>query len=514
MSAGDPAERRYARSASITAVLQVGTMLAGGLLAVVVSHLFGRGPAVDGLFAAYAVYTLLLALAQTLRTAIVAKLTEGPLWEELDRLAGAVLVLGALVAVPLVALSRPLAVLLTGDLGDAAADAAQSALVLLWAAALAQLLAALSAAALAVEEEFALPGIAYFGGGLLALVVAFALEEPLGTDAVAAGVAIGSGVTLTVLVARLVMRGWRPLGSRIRPGRGTLGRMATVLLGSVSSIVGQISFLVTIGFAARLGEGAVTAYSYAFFAAALLMGATSLPAGIVMAAPISEDWDRRPASLRTDTLAVARFGFILIAPALAAAAAFGQPLVETVLGEAVNSSDAAAIVNTFLILGLPMAAPLAVAVPVLAAFAAGRYRAVAVASLASGVVHVAATGCAAVLTDGIEGLAAAGVVSSLTWVVLVYLTALGDEAGRMLAAMAREVVVVAAIAGAAFGPTVAAGLALGDGWPAGAAGWIAGLAIFVAILSRSHAHWDLVRRALPGGLRVVSAGKSQAPLHG
>jgi peptidoglycan biosynthesis protein MviN/MurJ (putative lipid II flippase) len=505
MSATPAQERRYARSAVVTAVLQIGTMVVGGLLAVLVSHLFGKGARTDGLFAAYGVYTMLLGLAQTLRTTIVARLAGGELGEEYDRLLGSVLLLALGFAVPLVVLAEPLAKALTGDLGTPAVDAASTALAVLWFAALAQLIAALSAAALAVRGEFGLPGAAYVGGGVLGLVVLEALHGSLGIDAVAVGVAAGSAATALVLLARMLMLGWRPHVAAMRPGGGTFAGVKTVLLGAVSSMLGQLSYLVTVGFAARVGEGAVTVYTYAFFVAALLMGATSMPAGIVMAAPIVEDWDRRPASLRTDTLAVARFGFVLMVPVLAAAVAFGADLAQTVLGDAITASDADVMVQTFVILGAPVAAALIVAVPLLAAFAANRYGAVAGAAGVAVIVHVAATAVAS-LADTVQALAVAGAASSLTWAILIYVVILHDEAWRMAAAMGRELVVAAGLGLLAFGPPLAAA-ALAGGVVAGVAAWLVGLALFVAVLHRSRPHWDLVARVLEP-LRAKAAGRS------
>lgn len=510
MSAAPAPERRYAGSAFVTAVLQIGGMLIGGLLAVVVSHVFGKGPQTDGLFAAYGVYTLLLALAQTLRTTVVARMAETTSWEPLDRLLGSALLLSAGFAVALVALAGPLSDVLTGDLPESAADAARTAFPLLWAAAVAQFAAALAAAALAVRQEFALPGFAYVGGGVAALVLLVSLQDPLGTDALALGLAVGSAVTAAVLLGRLAMHGWRPRLDRMVPGGATLRGVSTIVLGAVSALGGQLAYLVTVAFAARLEEGAVTVYTYAFFAAGLLMGATSMPVGIVMAAPITQDWDRRPASLRTDLLAVARFGFILMAPVLAAAIAFGEDVVLALLGDAVTRADAVEIVEVFLVLGVPVATALAVAVPLLAAFAVNRYGLVALAAALAGVVHVAATVAADLLTDTIQGLAAASALSSLTWMVVLYALVLRDQAPALLRAVSKEAFAVAGLAALAFAVPLWVATAV-DGWLAGLAAWVLGLAMFILLLHRSPRHWELIARVLRPALdRVRGADRRGA----
>ena len=90
----------------------------GALLALLVLFVFGKTPKTDGLFTAYAVYGVLLMLAQSLRTTIVARLVEAPsLWAAFDHYLGAVLALALAAAVPLVVLADPLAHLLTGACG-------------------------------------------------------------------------------------------------------------------------------------------------------------------------------------------------------------------------------------------------------------------------------------------------------------------------------------------------------------------------------------------------------------
>ena len=57
-------------------------------VALLVLFAFGKTPKTDGLFAAYAVYGVLLMLAQSLRTTIVARLVEAPsLWTRRNALA-------------------------------------------------------------------------------------------------------------------------------------------------------------------------------------------------------------------------------------------------------------------------------------------------------------------------------------------------------------------------------------------------------------------------------------------
>lgn len=499
-------ERRYAASASVTAALQIAAMAVGGVIAVVTLHLFGQGVRTDGLFAAYGVYGLLVSLAQTFRTTVVPRLTEAGGWPELDRQVGGAVVLAALLAIPLVVLGEPVARTLTGALGPAAVDAARSALALLWLAALGQLVAALATSALAVRGEFGLPGAAYVVGGVVSTVLLVALAGPLSTDAVAAGVAAGSAVTAAILVGRLLAVGYRPTPRAWLPAAPSARAAWTMALGAVSAMVGQLTYLVTLAYAARLGEGQVTLYSYAFFASVLLMGTTSMPAAYVLAAPLTQDWDGRAASLRADVLAVCRMGFMIVVPALGVALTIGPEVVRALLGDAIGQAEAQRIIAAFVVLGVPVAASIATAVPLLAAFAGSRYGTVALVSLGIAVVHLAATAVAARVTDSLEGLAVGAAVSSLVWVGLIHWVVLRGQAPGMLLAVAREALVVTGAGAVAFAPALALGGAIG-GALGGVAATLVGLAAFGVLLRLLPAHWDLVARVLDPLLARSSASR-------
>jgi hypothetical protein len=270
--------------------------------------------------------------------------------------------------------------------------------------------------------------------------------------------------------------------------------MALVLSGSIGSVALQLTYVVTLAFAARTGEGAVTLYSYSFFAAALLIGAVAGPAAIVLAAPVARTWDRRPESLDPHLLAVFRAGLALIVPVIAAAVLIGDDIVELILGSELSAADADTVVRTFLALFGMVVATLALPVPGLAAFAASRYLAVGSVSVAGIIVHLAASAVAAAAFDTLESLAAAASVSSVAILAMTLGIVYGRELMRPLGLLVVELARVVAVAAVAFGPPGIVAAALGGpGWDVAAT--LVGAAAFLVLLrARLPRNWELVLR--------------------
>lgn len=497
MADGDPASqsagegRRVAGNAAITAALQVASMAVGAVFALLILRQFGKSPRTDGLLAAYGVYGLVLVVAGTLRTTIVAPLTQsGRPLERVNDFLGAAGVIVAGTALPFVLLASPVASLLTGDLGSAAQDAATTALICFWAAAAGQLVVAVAAAALAVRAEFALPGAAYVVAGLTSIVVLLVLGDAMGTDAAALGVAGGGLLAAVLLLVRLRNVGWRP--HRLFRRRVTLRSAALMLTGAVGVVGWQACYVITLGFAARLGPGAVTLYTYAFFAAGMLIGATGGSASIVMAAPIAEDWDGDPAWLRPPTLDVLRAGLTIIVPVLGAAALIGDNVLELLLGADLTRSDEVTIITCLMILAPVITAHLAGSVSTLAAFAKRRYGALALIAIAAVAVHVGLSAIALRAGDTLEWLTAATVGTTLFLLVGTVWLVQRHETPRTLAMIAAEALRYAITGAIAFGPLGALTAQIGGGAQLGA--FIAGLAIFAGLLRLQPLRWDVARR--------------------
>jgi peptidoglycan biosynthesis protein MviN/MurJ (putative lipid II flippase) len=501
--------RGMASNAAITAVTQVASMGLGAAIAVVILLRFGKDVETDGLFAAYGVYGVLVVIAQSFRTTIVARLVEGrSLFAALDRHLGAVGVVFLAAAVPLVALAEPLARLLVGELGATAVHAARTALVILWFAAGAQLASALLAAALAVRDEFALPGAAYVVGGLVSIAALVGLAPLIGIQAVSLALCLGGATTASLMLARLVRVGYRPSITELVPDRRSLARAWLLIWAAVGAIAAQVTFVVTVGFAARLGEGSPTLYTYANFLFILFVAAIAGSMTIVLAPHMAETWDGRPESLRAPMLEVFRAGLVITAPLVGIVAVAGQAAA----GLALDAHDAREVVDVFLVLSGGMVPALAMPVVLVALYASGRYGAVAAVGAASVALQFGL--CAAALQlDSLVALAAASLVTGIVGAVLVLAVAFGRGLASVLAMLGRELAMVAGVGVLAFGPPAALGVLGGRVVQPIAA--LVGLGVFLALAPRAlPRHWELAQRALAplsARLRGGPAGAEARP---
>lgn len=492
-------DRRVARSAAITGAAQITMLGLGALLSIVILLRFGKNSRTDGLLGAYGIYSIVVLFAQSFRTAAVARLVEGERpFAAYDRFLGGILVLFAAAGVIFVGLGSPLATVLTGGLGAGAHDTARFALLLLWPAAGAQLVSALSAAQLGVRGDFALPGAAFVAGGVVQIALVLALAGPLGHDAVPVSVAIGALLTAIVLVGRMAAVGYRTSVRELRPRMRTLRTLTQMIGGAAAHLAVQLTYIVSLAFAARIGPGAVTLYSYAFLANSAIVGATSGSIALVLAAPIAAAWDRRPRSLEPHLAVVSRAVLMLMVPMLGAIALIGVPAIELVLGTSLSHADAVAIVGVVLALSGTMLASAMEPVPMLAAFATSRYGRVALQALVLVVVQTCAAAIALAF-DSLVGLGLAASFGSVLYALLLLRLIWGRELAAPLRIVARELWALLPAAALLYVVGGVAADALGGGlWALLATSLASGLYILFLRLRRPE-QWELLQRLAPGG---------------
>jgi peptidoglycan biosynthesis protein MviN/MurJ (putative lipid II flippase) len=318
------------RSALASGILTgVSTLVLSGSAAVaaaILAQKFGRDAATDGLLAAYGVYVTITLAAQALRLTAVPELTrtEGA---EAGSYAAAILVAGLPAVAVAWVFADPLGELLTGKLPDDAAELAARALPWLVPAAVAQVLAALAAAALAARNHFGAAALGFSLGGIVGLAVFVLLADEHGVIALAWGLAANAAVSLGVPLLGLAgaLRDVRV--------RGVARRLALLAEAAAVPLALQVLYLVALRAASGLGVGSVTSLSYAYFFAAVLVAATATSLSIIATAELT----RRAVEGDEAVAHVVHGAWLCLPPIAAAAGVFalaGDRIAEVVLGDA------------------------------------------------------------------------------------------------------------------------------------------------------------------------------------
>ena len=277
------------RSGALTGLAQVVIALAAAGAGALLAQKFGRNAETDGFLAAYGVYLVLVLAAQAFRMVVVPDLTRaaavGDLAGESRAYAAAFLGLAIPVSVAVALLSGPLGDLITGTLPHRAAHIAGRALAILVPAAFVQLLAALAASALAALDSYGTAAAGFALGAISGLAVFAALANTEGIVALAWGLTVNALVSLAVPLASLLRRralhGAGP--ERWDPGH----RLLRLLQGAAVPLALQGCYLLALRFAAKLGVGSLTSFSYAYLAASTLVAATAFSLGLISSAPLT-----------------------------------------------------------------------------------------------------------------------------------------------------------------------------------------------------------------------------------
>jgi hypothetical protein len=323
------------RSGALTGLAQVVLAAAAAGAGALLAQKFGRNAKTDGFLGAYGVYIMLVFAAQAFRLVVVPDLTRaaaaGRLAGESVAYGAAFLGLAVPVSVLVAALSSPLGDLITGSLPHESADIAARALAILVPAAFVQLLAALAASALAAVDSYGTAAAGFALGGIVGLVVFAVLADRLGIVALAWGLAANAAVALAIPAVALWRRGafTGPPPERWSP----FSRLAQLFTGAAVPLALQGCYLLGLRFAAKLGVGSVTSFSYAYLAASTLVGATAFSLGVISSAPLTRRGldDQRAGE---HVVHAAWVSLSLIGAAAGVFALVGGSIVEFVLGDA------------------------------------------------------------------------------------------------------------------------------------------------------------------------------------
>jgi O-antigen/teichoic acid export membrane protein len=446
--------------------LSLAAAVAGAFLA----HKFGRNLKTDGFMAAYGVYLVLVLGAQAFRMVVVPDLTraeaEGRLGSEFRAYAVAFLAVAVPATVLTAVFSGFWGELITGRLPHESASVAAKALPWLVPAAFAQLLAALTASALAARDSY-LPAAAGFAlGGIGGLVFFVLAADAHGLVSLAWGLtlngAIAIGLPLAVLLAR---------GSRLRRHRGVPLRLAyrlwRLLYGAAVPLAIQGLYVIALRFAAGTGAGKVTSLSYAYLLAGTFTSATAFSLSLISAAPLT----RRGVDAESAAEHVVHSAWVSLAFVGAAAglvSLIGGRMVTAVLGDAYSGHVGAELGRLVVFLSPWMLANAAFSITYPLLFVMHRTRLLIPLALAGVVVDIPIS----IAGRSLWGLTGVTVALGISTVVLV-LGLMAALAPRMLAlsvvGLGRLSLLVGAATALAFGgaslllsavPAAAAGLAL------------------------------------------------------
>jgi hypothetical protein len=439
------------RSGALTGLAQIVLALAAAGAGALLAHKFGRSAETDGFLGAYGVYLVLVLAAQAFRMVVVPDLTraaaEGRLGGESRAYAIAFLALAVPVCVLVAIFSAPLGDLITGNLPPSAAHVAGRALAVLVPAAFGQLLAALAASALAAVDSYGTAAAGYALGGIAGLVVFAALADSHGIVALAWGLAVNAAIAITVPVVALIRK--RALVGPTVERLEVLPRLWRLLQGASVPLALQGCYLLALRFAAHLGVGSLTSFSYAYLAASTLVGATAFSLGLISSAPLT----RRgldPEAAGRHVVYAAWVSLSLVGAAAGVFALVGGRIVQFVLGNAYKGQVGRELGHLVVYLSPWMVGWVGFAVTFPLVFVAGRR---------SLLVPLAAVGFAMCIPIGL-GLRAAWGLSGIA--IAIGVVAIAIALGLM-AVISPRVVAIAAIGVARLSLVIVAASALAFG---------------------------------------------------
>ena len=330
-----------ARSAIVVALSYLVTASLGGVLAVLIAVIAGEGPKTDSFLASYSVYLVFLLLGATLRATLIPLIgaadTDAELRERAaDAVRRLVTVAGA-ACLLLAALSPLIAPLVRSGAPSDAVRTATESLAILAVAAFGQIWSAALAATLAAAQRFHASAACYVVASVVTLAGAVGLMLAIGVIGAALGVLCGACVLLGGHLLYL-----RSLGFSAAPSLPLFARPETWRLvsraGASASWPLAMQLQLTIALAALASPvGAVTAYTYAFFIAAIAFNITGASLGLVTLPGLVADLARRGRAAVLDYLGMtAPLGTFLYVPIAGAYAACGLPMLRAVLDRSLS----------------------------------------------------------------------------------------------------------------------------------------------------------------------------------
>lgn len=325
------------RNAAFTAVGQAFVLVGATAIGLVVAARLGKSARVDAYFAANQVFAAALFVGQGIRTTVPGL--------ELAGLASAVTVRRAAAWIAAASLALLVIAAFVGPLLLPASthDGFTRDLLLLAPGGALQIAGGYLAARLAMHQRFAGAALAYAGGTAANAVVLVALVGGSGASVLAPAALAGA----VVAVGALAVLSWRAAALRPpallerEPQRrvrrdpsaelGVGAAMGRILLSVTPVLVPQLMITSAVIGAASVQSGGSTLLTFAFLALNAVSTVAIAPIPIVLSSDLGVSWDRDPASLRPQVLAIVRVAVAVTVPATAGLFLLGRPIGEAAL---------------------------------------------------------------------------------------------------------------------------------------------------------------------------------------
>jgi hypothetical protein len=361
--------RGAVRSGLLTGLSTAVVQGAAALVGVILARKFGHGVKTDGFFAAYGVYGAVVLIASVVRTVTLPRFVRAAGDERLPAEAGLWLATLAVPLVPLVALSVAWPHALAAAITTGSAKEHYAAQLLPWVvfSAAAQVAGGIVAAALAARDDYVAAAFGFAAGSVAGLVATVALLGH-GLIAFGWGLAVNGALSLAVPLAELVRRGDLAL-----PDARFWARGVELVEGAALPIALQLLYVVGGRFAAGVGTGAQTTFSYAYLIASFCIALTATSLALVSTVPFARG-GATPERVSRHVVAVS---WLSLAPIAAAAGAFvvaGPWLARHVLGAGYGGGTGAELGRLVVYLSPWMVAQVAITVLYPLLFVRGRAR--------------------------------------------------------------------------------------------------------------------------------------------
>jgi peptidoglycan biosynthesis protein MviN/MurJ (putative lipid II flippase) len=347
----------FPRSSAIVSASSFLAALVGGIQALLIAFIVGEGDKTDAFLAAYALYAVMALFAASLRSSIVPVLgapqSEEAFRQRVAETLSRTLVLAGLASALMVVLAVPAGQLIANGLPADARWTTVLALVILAPAALFQLQSAAFSAALAAAHRFAFSASTYVVAGALSVVVSAILLELIGVLGAGFGMVAGAGLLL-VAHGTYLRRFGIHLRPRLRAAADPGGRRLALGLVAGAAIVISLQSMLAISVASVSGDpGAITAYTYAYFAVVLMLTLSSPSLALVtLPALVARIGREGRDSVVRHFMDITPFAFAVLAPLLVLFAAYGEPMVQTVFEDSLSSATISLLFDLALVLSL------------------------------------------------------------------------------------------------------------------------------------------------------------------